>query len=44
MCNEKLSALGLLYIHVEIDPDLQSISEKFIALGPLPLELDLRDK
>ena len=44
MCNEKLSALALLYIHVEIDPDLQSILDKFIALGPHRLELDLRDK
>ena len=41
MCNERLSALALLYIHVEIDPDLQSILEKFIVLGPHRLELDL---
>ena len=41
MCNERLRALALLYIHVEIDPDPQSILEKFIALGPHRLELDL---
>ena len=41
MSNERLSALALLYIHVEIDPDPQSILEKFIALGPHRLELDL---
>ena len=39
MCNEKLSALALLYIHIEIDPDLHSILEKFTALGPHQLEL-----
>ena len=44
MCNKSLSALALLYIHVEIDPNPQSIWEKFIALGPQWLELDLRDK
>ena len=31
MCNESVSALS--YIHVEIDPDPQSILEKVIALG-----------
>ena len=31
MCNERVSALS--YIHVEIDPDPQSILEKVIALG-----------
>ena len=34
MCNERLSVLALLYIHVihvEIDPDPQSILEKFIT-------------
>ena len=41
MYNERLSALALLYIHAEIDLDPQSISEKFIALGPHQLELDL---
>ena len=41
MCNERLSALALLYIHVEIDPDPQSILETFIARGPQRLELDL---
>ena len=41
MCNERLSALALLFIHVEIDPDPQSILEKFIALRPHRLELDL---
>ena len=41
MCNERLSTLALLFIHVEIDPDPQSILEKFIALGPHRLELDL---
>ena len=41
MCNDKLSAMALLYIHFEIDPDRQSILEKFIALGPHRLELDL---
>ena len=39
-CNERLSALALIYIHVEIDPDQQSILEKFIALGPHQLEPD----
>ena len=34
MCNERLSALTLLYVHVEIDPDPQFILERFIALGP----------
>ena len=41
MCNERLSALALLYIHVKIDPDPQSILEKFVALGPYRIELDL---
>ena len=41
MCNERLSALALLYIHVKIDLDPQSILETFIALGPQRLELDL---
>ena len=41
MCKERLSALALLYIDVKIDPDPQSILEKFIALGPHRLELDL---
>ena len=31
MCNESVSALS--YIHVEIDPDPQSVLEKVIALG-----------
>ena len=44
MSNERLSALALLFIHVEIDPDPQSILEKFIALGPHGLELDLWGK
>ena len=34
MSNERLSALALLYMHVEIDPDLQFILGKSIALGP----------
>ena len=42
-CNERLSALALLYIHVEIDPDRQSILEKYI-FTPHRLELDLRGK
>ena len=41
MCNERLSALALLYIPVEIDPSPQSVLEKFIALGPQRLEIDL---
>ena len=41
MCNERLSALARLYIHVEIDPDPQSFLEKLVALGPHRLELDL---
>ena len=41
MCNKRLSALALLHIHVEIDPDPQSVLEKCIALGPHRLELDL---
>ena len=41
MYNKRLSAMALLYIHFEIDPDPQSILEKFIALGPHGLELDL---
>ena len=40
MCDERLSALALLYIHVEIDLDPQSSLEKFIALGPNRLEFD----
>ena len=44
MCNERLSALAVLYIHVEIDPDPQSNLEKFIILGPHRLEVDLCDK
>lgn len=44
MCNRRLSALALLYIHVEIHTGLKSILEKFIALGPHQLELDLWDK
>ena len=34
MSNERLSALALLYMHVEIDPDPQFILGKSIALGP----------
>ena len=41
ICNERLSALALLYIHGEIDPDTQSILEKYVALGPHRLEIDL---
>ena len=41
ICNERLSALALLYTHGEIDPDTQSILEKFVALGPHRLEIDL---
>ena len=41
MCNESLSALCLLYIHGETDPDPQSILEKFIAVVPHRLELNL---
>ena len=41
MRNQRLRTLALLFIHVEIDPDPQSILEKFIALGPHRLELDL---
>ena len=40
MCNERLSALALLYIHVEIDLDPQSSLEKFIALEPHLSEFD----
>ena len=31
MCNERLSTLALLYMHVKIDPDSQKL-KKFIAL------------
>ena len=41
MRNQRLRTLALLFIHVEIDPDPQSILEKFIGLGPHRLELDL---
>ena len=44
MSNERLSALALLYMHVEIDPDPQFILGKSIALGPRWLELDLWDE
>ena len=41
ICNERLSALALLYIHGEIDRDTQSVLEKYVALGPHGLEIDL---
>ena len=41
MYNERLSPSALLYTHVEINPDPQSILEKLIDLGPHRLELDL---
>ena len=40
ICNERLSTLALLYMHVEINPDSQKL-KKFIVLGPQQLELDL---
>ena len=41
ICNKRLSALALLYIHGEIDRDTQSVLEKYVALGPHGLEIDL---
>ena len=41
MCNEMVSALAILYIDVESDPDPQTILKKSIALGPHRLELGL---
>ena len=41
---ERLSVLAVVYIHVEIDSDPQSILEKFIAPGPHRLELELWNK
>ena len=33
MCNERLSAVALLYVNVQIDPDPQSILKKFVEIS-----------
>ena len=41
MCNERLNALALMFIHKNVDPDPEDILDRFIALGPHRLQLDL---
>ena len=41
MCNGRLNALALLYIHSNIDFNPEAVLKKFIALGPHWLQFDL---
>lgn len=41
MCNDRLTALALIYIHQEVDPDPLTILRKFVNLKPHRLQFDL---